>query len=225
MPEGEWAATTQDEFETEPAEGDPFEQMRVRAVKPKDTQESFFAKHRVALIGSAAIVLVMAIGGAVTIGLVSGRGQESGVADNPAVAAQSTPSESTSAAPSAADCSASSDGSVTTGNGPGDQQSGPGAILAFNYGYYVTRSAREAREAALPNAVNTEDDLQNFIDTQVARGTEHCLEITELEPGTYAVDLTETPPGPGAESVVYPQIITTVERDGQTYIASIKKRE
>ncbi len=34
---------------------------------------------------------------------------------------------------------------VVTGLGPGDTTSGPGAILGFNYAYYVHRSAEQAR--------------------------------------------------------------------------------
>jgi hypothetical protein len=53
----------------------------------------------------------------------------------------------------------------------------------------------------------------------VPADTEHCLAITETEPGRYAVTLSEL--RPDGSTTRYEQVVTTAEHDGRTYITSI----
>ena len=62
------------------------------------------------------------------------------------------------------------------------------------------------------------ESIQGGIDS-VAEGTEHCLAITETEPGRYAVTLSELRPDGSTKK--YEQVVTTAGRDGRTYITSI----
>ena len=203
---------------------DPFEQMRVRSTraKTKDGQPGFVRTHRTALIGAAATVVGLVVVAAVSIGLLAGQGGDDSTATQ-ADATASSPAD-VSDATAADPCPSLSDGAVTTGDDAGDQQTGAGAIKAFNHAYYVDRSARQARAVAAPNAVAREDALQTFID-EVPEGTTHCLSITDEGAGTYAVVLTETPPGPDAEPIVYRQTIKTIRTDGKVFIASITSEE
>ncbi|WP_249146204.1 hypothetical protein [Gordonia sp. SCSIO 19800] len=118
------------------------------------------------------------------------------------------------------DCPEGVDGPVTTGNDSGDQESGPGVIKAFDYAYYVDRSGERARAVATPTGVGSTQALQASIDG-LPPDTGHCLRITDRGNGLYAVQLTET--RPGEQPIVYPQLIQTVQADGKTWIASIKK--
>ncbi|MDY6809455.1 MAG: hypothetical protein SW127_10595 [Actinomycetota bacterium] len=217
-PDTEYQPTASDD-------GDPFELMRVRSAKTKtkDGAPSFVRKHRTALIGTAATVVGLVVVSAVAIGLLTGQsGDDSTTTQADAVA--SSPADVSDPAAVADACPSLSDGAVTTGNDAGDQKTGPGAIKAFNWGYYVERSARAAREVAAPNAVAREGVLQTFID-QVPEGSTHCLSITDEGNGTYAVVLTEIPPDPDAAPIVYPQIIKTIRTDGKVFIASITSEE
>lgn len=116
-------------------------------------------------------------------------------------------------------CVESRDGSTVTGNGPGGTSDGVAAILGFDHAYYVARSGAKAREVVAPDApVGSAETIQGGIDS-VPEGTEHCLAITETEPGRYAVTLSELRPDGSAKK--YEQVVTTADRDGRTYITSI----
>ncbi|MET9203416.1 hypothetical protein [Gordonia sp. NPDC003585] len=165
--------------------------------------------------------MAVALIGGLTLALTGGsepRATES-------VAAQSStpsPDDTISSTPTN-DCPSSTRGPVTTGNDAGDQRSGAGAIKAFNYAYYVTRSARQARLVTLAGAVDSENVLQAIIDN-VRPGSHHCLVITSIGEGTYRVRLSVFPPTGGAP-IVYPQVIRTESLEGRTWIASITKDE
>lgn len=177
--------------------------------------------HRLGVLGSAAAVVVVVVSVLLVAALT---GDDSGPA--PAVAAASsstTPGGDQVSAHPLRDCPSRTRGSVTTGNDPGDQRSGPGVIKAFNHAYYVTRSAHAARAVALSSAVQPEPVLQSYIDS-VRPGSWHCLEIIGLGAGTYRVRLSVYPPT-GNVPIVYPQIIRIATLEGKSWIASISKDE
>ncbi|MFC9837624.1 hypothetical protein ACFVKB_28015 [Rhodococcus sp. NPDC127530] len=116
-------------------------------------------------------------------------------------------------------CVESRDGSTVVGNGPGGTSDGVAAILAFDHAYYVARSGAKSREVVAPDApLGSAETIQGGIDS-VPEGTEHCLAITESEPGRYAVTLSELRPDGSTKK--YQQVVTTADRDGRTYITSI----
>lgn len=170
------------------------------------------------LVAAGVAAVVVVAGAAVVVGvLVGGGGQDPAPRDPVEVLADS---EATGAVAGADDCPESVDGAVTVGNDAGDQNSGPGVIKAFDYAYYVERSAQRARAVATPTGVGSAEALQASIDALPA-DTAHCLRITDRGNGLYAVQLTET--RPGEPPIVYPQLIQTVVADGKSWIASIKK--
>lgn len=121
-------------------------------------------------------------------------------------------------------CQSVKDGKLTVGNGAGDTTSGPGAILGFQHAFYVERSGAQARRFVAPDAenVSTADIIQKGIDEQVPVGTTHCLRINEVATDTFDVDLTEL--HPDGKKTIYPQTITTVNRDGKILVYAIKER-
>ncbi|MFZ2173348.1 MAG: hypothetical protein WAW17_04815 [Rhodococcus sp. (in: high G+C Gram-positive bacteria)] len=122
-------------------------------------------------------------------------------------------------AESSAWCALSESGSTVTGNGPGGTSDGAQAILSFDYAYYALRSGTKAREVVTSDAtVNTAEAIQAGIDS-TPEGTEHCLAITRIEAGRYAVTLSERRPD-GSEQK-YEQVVTTTDRGGRTLITSI----
>ncbi|WP_433195181.1 hypothetical protein ACQP1G_40625 [Nocardia sp. CA-107356] len=131
------------------------------------------------------------------------------------------PPPSTSAALS---CPASRDGKVTRGNGQGDTSSGAGAILGFQYEFYVGRNGERARKYVASDAenVSTAEIIQQAINEQIPVGTTHCLRIAEVATDTFEVDLTEH--RPDGTTNVYRQTVTTVNRDGKTVLFAIKER-
>ncbi|WP_433661881.1 hypothetical protein ACQPW1_06785 [Nocardia sp. CA-128927] len=158
------------------------------------------------------LAVVILIGLTVTVILVS----KNNGGDNPA-----PPGVSPSAALS---CPATKDGKVTVGNGAGDTTTGPGAILGFQYAFYVERSGERARRFVAPDAenVSTAEIIQKGINEQVPVGTTHCVRITELATDTFDVDLTEH--RPDGTTFVYPQTVTMVSRDGKMLVYAIKER-
>ena len=102
----------------------------------------------------------------------------------------------------------------------GNTINGTGAIMAFDYAYYVKRDGEEARKIFNPDAdAYNAKYIQRAID-KVPQGTTHSLVITPTRIGEeYQVELTLNLPG--AESpAVYSQVFTTEEKDGQFYVKS-----
>lgn len=127
------------------------------------------------------------------------------------------------ATPADADCPNRTDGLVTTGRDAGGTTSGPAAIKAFEYAYYVRRSGPAAREVVAPLArVPSAEEIDTGIKTAVAVGTGHCLKITDRNDGLWGVELTVLPPG-GTEPSVLHQLIQTAVIDGRTLITAITK--
>ncbi|WP_433578065.1 hypothetical protein [Nocardia brasiliensis] len=166
---------------------------------------------RNALAGLLAVVIL--IGLTVTVIVVSSNGGD----DSP------VPPGSTTAA--GLTCPTGKDGKVTVGNGNGDTASGAGAILGFQYAFYVQRSGAQARAFVAPDAenVSSAEIIQGGINAEVPVGTKHCLRITEVASDTFDVDLTQRKPD-GTETI-YHQTITTAVRDGKVLVYSIKPRE
>ncbi|MEV0252065.1 hypothetical protein AB0H76_36150 [Nocardia sp. NPDC050712] len=127
-------------------------------------------------------------------------------------------------ATAALSCPSSADGKVTVGNGAGNTSSGPGAILGFQYAFYVERSGEKVRNYVAPDAENisSADIIQKAISEQIPLGTTHCLRITEVHPDAFDVDLTEH--RPDGTTTVYRQTVITANRDGKTLWFAIKER-
>lgn len=165
----------------------------------------------VAVIIAGAVGLVVALGGA-----GSDDPGPQAIAPDPATASQSAPASA--AADPNADCPTATTGNVTTGRDAGNFTSGPGAIKAYDYAFYVTRSGADARAAGAPTAnMGSPADLQASIN-KVPTGTRHCLRIVDNGGGLFDVTLTETPPGGGVPTI-YQQRFQTTDIGGRTLIA------
>ncbi|WP_406229741.1 hypothetical protein [Nocardia sp. NBC_01009] len=122
-------------------------------------------------------------------------------------------------------CPAEKVGNRIQGNGAGGVDSGPAAIFAFQYAYYVTRSSEQARAVIAPNAaVSSATDIQHGIDT-IPAGTTHCVTITPgAFVGQYLVRVSEQ--RPNALPVAYnAQLVTTARAGGRTLITGISAAE
>lgn len=120
-------------------------------------------------------------------------------------------------------CESSASGPVTTGNGAGDGKSPAGAVLAFQYGYYVQRDADAALKAvAKDRIVGDSTALQKGIDA-VPEGTTHCVSITTESKNTAEVEIIETHPD-GTE-LVHEQTVTTTRDGDRVVIETIKENK
>lgn len=173
------------------------------------------------VIAAALLAVVAVVAGVGAIVVFSG-----GSSSDTPVAAQSTPdtpSPPATTAPADPDCPNRTDGPVTTGRDPGGTTSGPAAIKAFEYAYFVDRSGEKARQVVAPLArVPSAQEIQGGLDTGVAPGTGYCLTITDRTGGLWGVELTVLPPA-GAEPQVLRQLISTAVVDGRTLITAITK--
>ncbi|WP_280496925.1 hypothetical protein, partial [Nocardia farcinica] len=126
------------------------------------------------------------------------------------------------AQPAPADrCPAERVGERIQGNGVGGTDSGPAAIFAFQYAYYVQRSAELARAVVAPDAaVPTVAEIQRGIDS-VPADTIHCVTIS---PGAgvdqYRVVITEYRPGQAPVSY-NPQVVSVATSTDRTLITAI----
>ncbi|MGW5451242.1 hypothetical protein [Nocardia sp. NPDC003979] len=103
---------------------------------------------------------------------------------------------------------------------PGGTGSGPDAVLAFQYAYYVTRSGAEARAVVTPDAeVSSAAVIQRGIDS-IPVGTTHCVRITTVAPERYTVEVTEFRPA-GAPATYTKQLVRTTRVGDRTLIAGI----
>ncbi|WP_207843979.1 hypothetical protein [Williamsia soli] len=173
------------------------------------------------VIAAALLAVVAVVAGVGAFVVFSG-----GSSSDAPVAAQTTPeAPATQAvtAPADPDCPNRTDGPVTTGRDPGGTTSGPAAIKAFEYAYFVDRSGEKARQVVAPLArVPSAQEIQGGLDTGVAPGTGYCLTITDRTGGLWGVELTVLPPA-GAEPQVLRQLISTAVVDGRTLITAITK--
>jgi hypothetical protein len=103
---------------------------------------------------------------------------------------------------------------------PGGTTSGPDAVLAFQYAYYVDRSGEQARAAVAPDAtVSPAAAIQRGIDS-IPVGTTHCVRIVTIADNRYSVEITEYRPG-GAPATYNRQTVTTAVVGGRTLITGI----
>ncbi|MEV6276867.1 hypothetical protein [Nocardia sp. NPDC051832] len=127
-----------------------------------------------------------------------------------------------SVTPPAALCPNERVGNRIQGNGVGGVDSGPGAIFAFQYAFYVDRSAEKARVHLAPDAaVSSVEAMQQGIDS-VPAGTTHCVAVTESAfVGQYIVVVTEHRPD-GHAFTYNAQLVVTERNGGKTLITAIK---
>ncbi|UGT63291.1 hypothetical protein [Nocardia asteroides] len=120
----------------------------------------------------------------------------------------------------AAECPAGRTPTEVRGAGRGGAMSGPDAILAFQYAYYVDRSGASARQLVAPQAaVSPAEVIQRGIDS-IPAGTTHCVRITGVGDNRYSVEVTEQRPG-GVPASYSRQTVTTAEIGGRTLITGI----
>ncbi|NKY52162.1 hypothetical protein [Nocardia vermiculata] len=115
-------------------------------------------------------------------------------------------------------------GDVIVGNGPGGTDTGPNAVLGFEYAYYTERDGLRAQEFVAPDTVNVAGarGLQQAIDTVIPPGTTHCVHIRPAGPELFEVDIDEY--RPGGQHLTYRQTVRTVVRDGRTLLYEIGDR-
>lgn len=206
---------------------------RRRPLTPPKPKAAKPANRRRRPLIAAGVVAAVVIAGVVTATALSTGGE-----DRPteSVVATDKPSDTptagsvavTSPPPAAptndpADCVPTVSGPRTVGNGPGDQDSGPGVIQAFEYAYYVKRDAVLAWSYIRGNIASKPPTLQQSIDA-VPVGTQHCLMIDDRGGGLYALKIAVAEPGQPVPQVI-PQLVQTTAADGKTWITSIVKDE
>lgn len=102
----------------------------------------------------------------------------------------------------------------------GGTESGPDAVLAFQYAYYVTRSGEQARSVVTPDAdVSPAAVIQRGIDT-IPLGTTHCVRITTVAADRFTVEVTEFRPA-GAPATYTKQSVRTALVGDRTLITGI----
>ncbi|WP_433575479.1 hypothetical protein [Nocardia brasiliensis] len=109
---------------------------------------------------------------------------------------------------------------IVRGAEKGSTATGPDAIMAFQYAYYVERSGERARQAVADDAtVSPAATIQRGIDT-IPAGTTHCVRIVTIADNRYSVEVTEYRPG-GVPATYNKQTVTTAVIDGRTLITGI----
>ncbi|WP_278262832.1 hypothetical protein [Nocardia sp. AG03] len=120
-------------------------------------------------------------------------------------------------------CPNTVEGNVYRGNGPGGTASGAAAVFAFQHAYYGARSGDQVRALVLPESpMPSAATIQKGIDT-IPVSTVHCLTITQQQPNHYLVDVLER--RPSGETKTYRQNVTTIDRDGRTFIDTVSSAE
>ncbi|HJC29120.1 MAG TPA: hypothetical protein H9759_06980 [Candidatus Dietzia intestinipullorum] len=128
--------------------------------------------------------------------------------------------EADAAAATAGSCEPVAEDGRTVGSGPGSLDSPAGAVLAFDHAYYVERSVEKAFDAVSPSSRMSPDRVRTAGVEQVADGTTHCVDATEISPTLLEVTLTELPPD--AEPVEIRQRVRVEQNpDGTWGIVSI----
>lgn len=102
----------------------------------------------------------------------------------------------------------------------GGTGSGPDAVLAFQYAYYVNRSGEQARAMVAPDAdISPAAVIQRGIDS-IPVGTTHCVRITTVAADRYTVEVTEFRPA-GAPATYTKQSVRTALIGDRTLITGI----
>ncbi|UGT44465.1 hypothetical protein LTV02_14195 [Nocardia yamanashiensis] len=114
-------------------------------------------------------------------------------------------------------CVAERSAVVSSGTEPGGTSSGPDAIFAFEYAYYVLRSGVAARAVVAADSVNVApaEWIQDGID-QHPSGSRYCVRIAPIRSGggSEVWDVMVTQQYPDGRVTEYAQEITT--RRGET---------
>ncbi|MBJ7287554.1 hypothetical protein [Williamsia sp.] len=134
-----------------------------------------------------------------------------------------SPATAPAVAPSALvpGCPTLADGPVSSGNDAGGPRGGVEVIKAFQFAYYVTRSAAAAQAFQAPSARRTTvTKLQGFINA-VPVGTTHCVAITDRGAGLWAVTVNEMVPGQPPN--LFYQLAKTADVGDKTVITSVAK--
>lgn len=203
---------------------DLYNDSRANTTPTDPSSKSGRSKAGVILLGSVATI---AVGVAAAMTYVVVTGQNSGAEETVVVAATSPPTTTTRKTAGPLACADELRGNLTIGRGPGDNNSGPGVILGFEYAFYTDRNGEKARSYVTPEAdtVGSAAIIQDGIDKYVPLGTTYCAQINQIGPDSYELDLTERRPGgTSADDLLYTQLITTTVRDGRTMIATIRER-
>lgn len=183
----------------------------------RDAADTGNARRRRTFAVLVAVVIVLAIATAVVVYLLTPGAPRAAGPDDGAGLRFTSGSAQTGPA---ARCPDEQAGPVVRGAGPGGTDSGPAAILRFQYAYYVQRSGAAAHEVVAPGAaVSPADVIQAGIDS-VAPATGHCVRIVAVADGRYSVEVTEYRPG-GAPATYSRQTVTTAVIDGRTLITGI----
>ncbi|GEM29032.1 hypothetical protein NN3_00390 [Nocardia neocaledoniensis NBRC 108232] len=154
------------------------EHVHRRATRPR--------RSRIVALGAAAGILTGAVA-AVAVDMAG--------SDHTDPAASATPTTSitptSTVAATARACTGLTAQTVTAG--AGDTTTLAGVIAAFEYAYYVTRSAEDALRLVTPQAGITLEPLAAAI-TALPAGTTHCVGITPIAENTAEVHLVELHP-------------------------------
>ncbi|MEU4648650.1 MULTISPECIES: hypothetical protein [Nocardia] len=128
----------------------------------------------------------------------------------------------TTTAPHAiADCPHKRSTALSSGADPGDTTSAVSVIFAFQYAYYVQRSATKAREYVTADAnVPPAQHIQDGIDS-VPVGTRYCATVVPTAPGRWQVQIREQWPNKTPELLAALIITTATEPDGTATITAI----
>ncbi|MEV0688263.1 hypothetical protein AB0I35_30840 [Nocardia sp. NPDC050378] len=106
--------------------------------------------------------------------------------------------------------------------GAGDTTTVAGVIAAFEYAYYVTRSAEEALRLVTPQAGIVHEPLAAAI-TALPIGTSHCVGITPIAENTAEVHLVELHPD-GRRFDFLQLVNVSAAAAGGSVITNIQKR-
>ena len=108
-------------------------------------------------------------------------------------------------------------GKSYTGSELGNPQNGTGAIMSFDYYYYVERDGDKAMQFFNPNVKGYNGPFVQTNINKVPQGTKYKLEITPVNIGKeYDVILTLSIPG--RNQVSYRQSFETMNIDGRYYV-------
>lgn len=119
-----------------------------------------------------------------------------------------------------ADCPTERGDRIVRSAEPGGTDSGPDAILAFQYAYYVERSGERVRAVVAPDStISPAATIQHGIDT-IPVGTTHCVRIQTITENRYSVEVTEYRPG-GAPATYNKQTVTTAVVGGRTLVTGV----
>lgn len=103
----------------------------------------------------------------------------------------------------------------------GNPTNGTGAIMAFDYAYYVLRDGDAVRKTFNPDVDAYEGSyIQREID-KVPQGVKHKLSITPKIIGE-SYDVVLTLSIPGSDPVSYKQKFSTMEKDGKFYVKTFE---